>query len=400
MARDFTEKDWIIETMARLLDVKPQIYKKAESVKSGLTNFLKNHNIEVYAQGSYEIGTMVKPCIKDKDGDFDIDLVALFPDKKSAVSAKDIKEKLGKHLKNQNYANNLGKEGKRCWTLHFELPINNIERAVFHIDVLPCVNDPSPHFELGETAVAITNKEGNNSYSWRSSNPRGYAKWFTGINSKYKEYREKDRVRIQKENPDLFKSHSDVSDAYTRTPMQMVIQILKRHRDMMFIGTEGEDNKPRSILITTLVAKIIEENNKVVNSTYDLLNFILDGLVFYSGLDSKNYDQDSAEYRGKKLIQKKNGKWCIKNPADPLENLAEKWNEHPQMATEFFRWVKKARSDLIDILDGTPEEINKEIEKSMGKDVADELFNKMNSGKSPTPKPLTVNDKTPKPYLE
>lgn len=41
-----------------------------------------------------------------------------------------------------------------------------------------------------------------------------------------------------------------------KTPLQRAVQILKRHRDIMFAGDE---DKPVSIIITTLAAKAYQE---------------------------------------------------------------------------------------------------------------------------------------------
>ena len=44
----------------------------------------------------------------------------------------------------------------------------------------------------------------------------------------------------------------DVPEYQVKTPLQQGIQILKRHRDIMFV--EDPDDKPISIIITTLAA--------------------------------------------------------------------------------------------------------------------------------------------------
>ena len=161
------------------------------------------------------------------------------------------------------------------------------------------------------------------------------------------------------------------------------------------------DYKPISIIITTLVGKIVEENEVVQNNTYDLLETVLKGLNFYSSLTGLGKTSDFGEdFKTKKLITKHivDGKvyWCIKNPANSKENLANKWNESSQYATEFFRWVKKATNDLIDILDRPIDEIKEKFKQCLGEDIM-EIFEKNNFGDLPKPKPLVV-EKAPQPY--
>ena len=40
----------------------------------------------------------------------------------------------------------------------------------------------------------------------------------------------------------------------------------------------------------------------------------------------------------------------IANPANPEDNLANRWNENPRIPKTFFMWIKVVTSDLIDSL--------------------------------------------------
>ena len=50
------------------------------------------------------------------------------------------------------------------------------------------------------------------------------------------------------------------------------------------------------------------------------------------------------------LDHKANGDYHVDNPSytgGESENFADKWNEHPERAEAFIRWIRKAKTDLI-----------------------------------------------------
>ena len=85
---------------------------------------------------------------------------------------------------------------------------------------------------LLDNAIAITDKKQPNYYiidhQWLRSNPKGYTEWF-----KY-------RMKIQHDLGKKAFAESikcdveEVPDYKIKTPLQRSIQILKRHRDVLF----------------------------------------------------------------------------------------------------------------------------------------------------------------------
>ena len=115
----------------------------------------------------------------------------------------------------------------------------------FHIDILPSV----PWWNSTYTIIAITDKRNENylslSNNWEVSDPKGYAAWF----------KEQGDFQFAKETyaKCIFKHRGGLQIISVKTPLQRIVQILKRHAEVMF-----EDNiefKPTSIIITTLAAK-------------------------------------------------------------------------------------------------------------------------------------------------
>jgi hypothetical protein len=128
-------------------------------------------------------------------------------------------------------------EMPRCWRLHYA------DEVSFHLDSLPCVGEEQTviqalvahrvPIELARRAVAITDKR-HPEYTvitnkWLSSNPRGFARWFEEHTRVYAEPRLRELVEMKK-----FSSVEEVPPYQWRTPIQRSIQLLKRHRDVMF----------------------------------------------------------------------------------------------------------------------------------------------------------------------
>lgn len=83
-------------------------------------------------QGSFLLGTMVRPI--NENDDLDIDLVCELTGKHPSWDQYALKHKVGGRLKdNDTYKKMLEEEGRRCWTLRYS------DDANYHMDVLPCL---------------------------------------------------------------------------------------------------------------------------------------------------------------------------------------------------------------------------------------------------------------------
>ena len=215
------------------------------------------------------------------------------------------------------------KEGRRCWTLSYA------DGAQFHMDILPAIPDADALKLLLESrgyspsiwsdfAIAITDNTLPN-YSridsdWPCSNPKGYAAWFRArmeieFNARREFLAESMQARVE-----------DVPEYKVKTPLQRAIQILKRHRDIMF--AKDPDDKPISIIPTTLAGHAYNNESDLL----DALQNLIKGMPCY--------------------IQNINGVTWIPNPVNPLENFADKWQEHPQREQNFYRWLRQVQQDL------------------------------------------------------
>jgi hypothetical protein len=143
----------------------------------------------------------------------------------------------------------------------------------------------------------------------------GYRKWFHSRMTAVFEERKK---ALQK---GIRAGTEPIPDYRIRTPLQSSIMILKRHRDIMFV--KRSDERPISIILTTLAAHAYNGERKISDALFAILNRM-----------------DQYIKRGH------DGTYLIPNPTDPAENFADKWAKHPERAAAFFEWIAKAERTL------------------------------------------------------
>ena len=78
----------------------------------------------IYPQGSFALGTVVRPIVPDAD--YDIDLVCRRDLRRASTTQKQLKDEVGAALGSYRHTGPEGdpvlEEGKRCWTLALDLP--------------------------------------------------------------------------------------------------------------------------------------------------------------------------------------------------------------------------------------------------------------------------------------
>ncbi|KZD07361.1 nucleotidyltransferase [Oceanibaculum pacificum] len=319
----------LLEDLAESLQIPPSRYEAAERSYKSVGDWLhreasslRQADPQVYIQGSFRLGTAIRP-VSDAE-DYDVDLVCELSASKARVTQAQLKAALGRELKAYAAAHGMDdpEEGRRCWTLPYA------DSAQFHLDTLPAVPDGARKrllleqrglsTEWSDTAIAITDRDHPNyrlvSDDWPHSNPKGYWEWFR---SRMKVVFEARRLKLAME---ARASVEDIPEYKVRTPLQSAVQILKRHRDMMYV--ERSDEKPISIIITTLAAHAYNQEPTIAEALYSILD------------------------RMEEYIEYRQGVAWIANPTDPAENFADKWQEHPERQAAFFEWLEEARADF------------------------------------------------------
>lgn len=313
----------ILHDLAETLDVPPSKYEEAKAHYQAVGDWLGEEdselalfNPQIYPQGSFALGTAVRPLGEDE---YDVDAVCLLDLSTAQVTQQQLKDMVGRRLKDSRsrYKNKIEPVagGRRCWTIQYA------DESKFHLDVLPCVLDDSRWFvgmglppAIVEHSIRLTDRmtpEYATGWPMRGNdptrgNPKGYAMWF----------RDRMKVRLAAAKAafamEIRASVEEIEDYQVRTPLQRAVQLLKRHRDVRY---NGDDDKPISIIITTLAAQAYD--NEI--DLYEALTNIVPGM--------------------RRHIEQRSGVWWIANPVNPLENFADKWQEHPRKAKLFFEWL-------------------------------------------------------------
>ena len=338
------------DRLARAINLPDSKYEAADrsyrSVSAWLERedsvFSGNH-IEVYSQGSFRLGTAIQPLGEEEH--YDLDIVAEFGISKSQRTQEWLHRTLGEEL--IKYATRYGMDRPspwdRCWTLNYA------ESARFHMDVLPSVPD-SGRRSFREAAgaattyaansISITDRTDDNfrhlSQLWPSSNPNGYALWFASRMSVAFDQRRK--AIALSEGAQV----ADIPSYRVKTPLQLAVQILKRHRDVYF-ADKDDGLRPSSVILTTLAAHAYEQQSTVLSALTGIL----------------------AAIPGRTAPDQ--GRYYLPNPSDPRENFADAWNAHPDRARAFNEWVDAARGDFQEARRGrNPTEFIQSLSSRLG----------------------------------
>jgi len=323
--------------IANYIDISPSDFRIAQERFNAVKEWLlegeyeSGSRPEVYLQGSFRLGTVVRPYCGDRDGDFDIDQVCELTVPKNPRLPSILKHDIGNRLKeNAVYMRILDDEGRRCWTLEYA---SNEDRPGFHLDILPSL----PKDRGGQFQIDITDKEDAN-YDWSISNPKGYYYWFKSRNSFTNEFiRNQSRIIFEK-NQVVYNEINDVPKQLIRSHLQRAIQIMKRHRDVHF---SEKDHKPISIILTTIAAHVYRSDS--------IFGVIIDFAKYVAGRHETLLR--NGVLQRDRVLDYDNGQWLVPNPVDQggiegdIENFADKWNEDNAFSEAFFEWVKQLKRD-------------------------------------------------------
>lgn len=339
------------------LDISVTLYKNADEKYHAIAKFLEDCGIhaDIYPQGSFAFGTVLRPNSKDSDANYDLDFICQLPSSKEDISPSDLQRKIEDALSNS------GRYGEGKLTVYpecFTIEYADINGVGFTIDIVPAADESlenklklaslSSRPDLIPTTIAIPRHNGVRNYSWMTNNPKGFKKWFDEINEPFLENsREEIRKHIFEENRTCYSSIEEIPSYMERSSIQRVIQILKYHRNMYYKDLpNGDDLKPISAIINTLVADIAKTASPTLG-VFELLDYVLSELIIYANHQNMQHEVFEKSYGSRVAITHRDRKWEIQNPANPEDNLADKWNQNPEIPKLFFMWIKACTGDLI-----------------------------------------------------
>jgi hypothetical protein len=353
----------ILEELGKSLDISETQHNAAVKSYEAVGKWLASekselapYNPQILPQGSFLLGTIIK-AINEND-DLDIDLVCELTGKKTEWTQADVKKIVGDRLRdNDMYKEMLDEEGRRCWTLIYS------DSANYHMDILPSIVSNGYSIVLEKSysqeednnvdmlSIRITDREewnyrtSTNPDYWLKSNPFGYGRWFFNRAS----------LKLNK-SFSINESIKPLPKYQTqKLPLQRVVQILKRHRDMMF---NGDEDKPISIIITTLASKAYNKETDIIEA---LLNVI-------QKMEFQIEERYSEKYKRKI-------KW-ISNPVNEEENFADKWPDNSKKQENFYKWLTQVQKDISNV---TQQRglmlIQESLENPFGKNLVTKVFN-------------------------
>jgi hypothetical protein len=184
----------LFELLVESLDIPRSLYQRAVDRHRSLGDWLcrdgsrlREFSPHVSPQGSFRLGTVVKPLAANAV--YDLDNVTTLMLAKATITQKRLKELYG--LEIQDYATAHGmlarpEDKNRCWRLPYA------DEVDFHLDSLPSLAEEESFVrtlrmrdvpeEWAKRAIAITDKRHPEyeklTTQWLTSNPRGFALWF------------------------------------------------------------------------------------------------------------------------------------------------------------------------------------------------------------------------------
>jgi hypothetical protein len=271
----------------------------------------------VRPQGSFRLGTVIKPLVEGATYDLD-QVVTLRRLTTQQLSQAELKRRLAVELAAYAIAHSMQplEEKHRCWRLNYR------DDVAFHLDSLPSVpaGETSVMYLRGlgvedrwaQRAIAITDDRHPRyqlvGAEWLTSNPSGFARWFEARAALGR------AAAVQNARASV----EDVPSYRWRTPLQQVVQILKRHRDVMFQA--APNLAPISMIITNLAGHAYQGERDLAEA--------LAGVVERMG----QYVLPTAPR--------------VPNPTHPAEDYADKWRLQSALEENFWRWVEQVRADV------------------------------------------------------
>jgi len=305
-------------TISDALDIPPSLYTKAANRHVAIGEFLmregsllRRFDPDVRPQGSFRYGTVIRPL--DEHHEYDLDhVVVLHGVDPQRTSQLELKSWLGYELRLYAEQHNMltPTEHNRCWRMPYR------DEVGFHLDSLPSIPaDPGFVAALSargvdprwaSVAIAITDRTHATyrtpTLGWRESNPRGFARWFESRAAVGRDPLVLEGIRAG--------TIEQVPTFRWRTPLQRAIQLMKRHRDVMF--RRAPELKPISMIITLTAAHAYGGERDFGTALHNIVARMPD------------FVRRVAPY--------------VPNPTHPAEDYGDKWGEKPALMTSFFSW--------------------------------------------------------------
>jgi hypothetical protein len=265
------------------------------------SGFFKNVPFDIYPQGSYRIGTNVKPL---QGEEFDLDIVIHMTIPYERFDPLKVLNELERRLREHGQYKTMLKRKNRC--------IRIVYANLFHIDILPGFQESA----LDQNRIVVPDRSLKD---WTPSNPKGYAEWFQSKYIRQEQLLLEKALRAE-DLPEQIPYH-------LMQPLQRAVQLIKRYRDIYF--KNNQDLATSSIILTTIAG------------------------LFYNGEQSEYEAIKGIVNRANDAAIRLNGQVLrIVNPANSNEVFSDKWVNEPKLYHSFIRFMADFKK-LWDKIEGT-----------------------------------------------
>jgi hypothetical protein len=298
------------------LDLTKTQRERIETAYNAVGNYLAScehpllEGAQIYPQGSMRLRTTNKPSGQEE---FDVDLILFLPN--AAHTTRDeIVRVVKQHLLDNEVYKELVEDLPRGLRINY--------KGDYHLDITPAKAYDLKGLQ-GHPLWVVDKHTG-----FKESNPEGMAQGFDKACSMLPVIRKAHVFMEALTN----RSVTELPDQSKKKPLNRIIQILKRHRDVWSQqdGNIHADFRPISVVITMLASLAyveIVKSGKEYDNEFDL---ILDVIELMPHHIETNFDEV-----------------LITNPTMKPENYAEKWNrverqEGQKYRNAFYIWHRAA----------------------------------------------------------
>jgi hypothetical protein len=133
------ERQRDVLTIIHGLDIPPTLYKNAVEKYQALGTFLNDRGIdaEIYPQGSFAFGTVVRPSAKDSAACYDLDFICQVTGSRDEHTPIGLRSQVENVLKSdKTYSERLTVDDK-CFTIKYA----DIDQIGFSIDIVPATDE-------------------------------------------------------------------------------------------------------------------------------------------------------------------------------------------------------------------------------------------------------------------
>ena len=278
--------DDLLKHVCEELQLNPSRYQQAVDRYEAVCRWLEDEGSAVaafsptiYPQGSMRIGTTVKPFGRDE---YDLDFVCEFQFHVNMLQSPiQLLRLLELRLREHEAYRSILEMKNRCVRLNYA--------NEFHMDILPACPDVS----IGGTCLFVPDGK---SQTWKHSNPKGYANWFESRCELALKRLIERRAMMDKAAP-----IPPQEAAEEKAILKRVVQLLKRWRDVHY--QRQRELAPISMVLTTMAAQAYTGELTVTEALTSVLNNFVS------------------------LVASSAPRVYVLNPANPKEDLSERWND-------------------------------------------------------------------------